>query len=151
MKKLVLALALGFGMSTAVFAQDNVPEQVKTNFNNSYAQASDVEWEAKDDTYYAKFEMNGNKHWIKFNADGTVKKQGREIEVSELPQAVRNAISQQYANRTIEKAKTVEKDGQTRYMAKLDGDDEDLKVVFNADGSVEKEMDKDKDKNKRKY
>ena len=135
-------------MSTAVFAQDNVPERVKTSFNSSYAQASNVEWKAKDDTYSAKFEMNGDKHWIKYNADGTIKKQGREIEVNELPQAVRTAISQQYANRTIEKAKTVEKDGQTKYMAKLDGDDEDLKVVFNADGSVEKEMDKDKNKRK---
>jgi hypothetical protein len=45
----------------------------------------------------------------------------------------------------------VEKDGVTRYMAKLDGDDDDLKVVFNADGSVEKEKEKDKDKSKRNY
>jgi hypothetical protein len=146
MKKFVLTLALGFGMSTAVFAQDNVPERVKTSFNNAYAQASDVEWKAKDDSYHAKFEMNGTKHWIMYNADGTIEKQGREIETTELPQAVTNAINQQYANRTIEKAKTVEKDGKTMYMAKLEGDDEDLKVVFNADGSVVKEKDKDKDK-----
>jgi hypothetical protein len=151
MKKLVLTLALGFGMSAAVFAQDNVPERVKSSFNTSYAQASNVEWKSKDDSYHAKFEMNGNKHWIKYNADGTVEKHGREIEVNELPQAVRSAINQQYADRTIEKAKTVEKDGETRYMAKLEGDDEDLKVVFNADGSVEKEKDKDKDKSKSRY
>lgn len=148
MKKFVLTLALGFGMSAAVFAQDNVPERVKSTFNSSYAQASDVEWKNKDGAYHAKFEMNGDKHWVVYEGDGSVEKQGREIEVNQLPQAVRSTISQQYANRTIEKAKTVEKDGVTRYMAKLDGDDEDLKVVFNADGSVEKEKDKDKDKRK---
>jgi hypothetical protein len=146
MKKLVLTLALGFGMSTAVFAQDNVPQHVKNSFNNTYAQANDVEWKAKDDSYHAKFEMNGNKHWIMYNEDGSIEKQGREISTAELPQGVTRAINQQYANRTIEKAKTVEKDGKTMYMAKLEGDDEDLKVVFNADGSVVKEKDKDRDK-----
>ncbi|OKL38696.1 hypothetical protein [Pontibacter flavimaris] len=59
---------------------------------------------------------------------------------------MRDAISQQYAGRTIEEAKTVEKDGKTMYKTKLDGDGEVLKVNFNADGTVVKEKDKDKKK-----
>jgi uncharacterized membrane protein YkoI len=146
MKKLVLTLALGVGMSTALFAQDNVPEQVKSTFNSSYAQATDVEWKEKNGSYYAQFELNNTDHYVVYSADGTVEKSGHEIPVSELPQAVRDAISQQYAGRTIEEAKTVEKDGKTMYKAKLDGDGEDLKVVFNADGTVMQEKDKDKKK-----
>ncbi|MDX5420242.1 MAG: PepSY-like domain-containing protein [Hymenobacteraceae bacterium] len=151
MKKLVLTLALGFGMSTALIAQDNVPEQVKSNFSSAYAQATDVEWKQKDDGYWAKFEMNGTDHWVMYNADGTVKKKGHEIAVAELPQAVTAAINKQYANRTIEEAGVVEKDGKTMYKAKLEGDDEDLKVYFNADGTVVKEKDKYKDKKKSGY
>lgn len=148
MRKLVLTLALGFGISTAVFAQDDVPAQVKSSFESTYAQASDVEWKAKDDSYHAKFDMNNTEHYVEYNADGTIEKRGRKIEVTELPAAVQTAINQQYANRTIEKAKAMEKDGKTMYMAKLEGDDEDLKVVFNADGTVVKEKDKDKSKKK---
>ncbi|TXK52662.1 hypothetical protein FVR03_00980 [Pontibacter qinzhouensis] len=142
MKKLVFIMALGFGISTAAIAQNDVPEQIKSSFSNSYSQATDVEWDQKDDSYHAKFEVNNQEHYAVYNEDGTLEKKGREIAPSELPQAVRTAIDQQYANRTIEKAGTVEKDGKTMYKAKLDGDDEDLKVIFNADGTVVKEKEK---------
>ncbi len=145
MKKLVFILALGFGVHAGAFAQDDVPANIKSSFSSSYAQATDVEWDQKDDSYHAKFEMNNTDHYVVYKQDGTVEKKGREISPSELPAAVRTAINQQYANRTIEKAGTVEKDGKTMYKAKLDGDDEDLKVIFNADGSVVKEKEK-KDK-----
>lgn len=130
-------------MSTALFAQDNVPEQVRNSFNSSFTQATDVEWKEKDDSYYAKFEMNNTEQYVEYNPDGTMEERGREIPVAQLPLPVTNAISQQYANRTIEKAKMVEKDGQTMYKVKLEGDDEDLKVAFDGDGTVVKEKEKD--------
>lgn len=148
MKKVVLLLALGFGISTVTLAQDNVPQQVKSKFESSYAQATDVEWKQKDDGYWVKFEMNNTEHYVAYDANGNVKKHGQEIPVSELPQAVRDAINKQYPNREIEEAGTVEKDGKTMYKAKLEGEPEDLKVIFNADGSVVKEKDKGDKKHK---
>lgn len=146
----MLTLALGFGMSVAVFAQDDVPAVVKSDFESTFSNATNVEWKAKDGSYYAMFEMENHKHYVEYNADGSIEKTGREIEVTELPKPVMDAMNQQYADLPIEKVKTIEKDGKTMYMAKFKGGEEDMKVIFNADGSIVKEKEKDKYKNKEK-
>ena len=138
MKKSMLILAVVFGISTSVFAQTNVPERVQNSFKKDYANAKGVEWKEKDGMYQAKFEENNTMHWVDYNADGTVKMKGHEIPVTDLPAAVSSAIEKAHPNHTIDKASVVEENGHMMYSARLNGEDEDMKMMYNADGTVAK-------------
>lgn len=138
MKKTMFMLAIFFGISSTVFAQTNVPERVKNNFEKEYANAKGVEWKEKNGMYQARFEENNTMHWVDYNADGTVKMKGHEIPVNELPKAVSNAIEKAHPNHTIDKASVVEENGHTMYAARLNGEREDMKMMYNADGTVAK-------------
>lgn len=62
-----------------------------------------------------------------------------EIGVSELPEMVRNAIASSYAEYTIDEDKVERLDfvsGELRYAVELESDDDDLEIIFNADGSL---------------
>lgn len=118
--------------------EKNVPQAVKSAFTSAYANASDIEWKAKNGNYKVKFEQDGKDQIAELSASGEIISKGVEIEKSELPSAVSDAIASKNANAKIDKLYRIEKGGQTHYMVKMDGSPE-KKVMYSEDGKIMKE------------
>lgn len=141
MKALVTTLALVLTISLTSLAQ-NVPTAAKDAFNSKYPNATDVDWEKKDKDgktlYIAEYKIGKTEYYAVYDASGKLMKHKTTIMESELPNAVKSTIKNQYKDYKVDDVYRVEKDGKTFYMVELDGK-VDKKVAISADGVVMKD------------
>ena len=105
----------------------DVPSVVLNAFQSNYPKASDVEWEMLGDDYQVDFEIERVDYEAIFSAEGDMLKYKYEISSTELPEAVKKAITANYANYQID-------DKDLYYQVELDGKP-DKHLVLNEDGS----------------
>jgi hypothetical protein len=145
MKKLLLITLLGIFTAFQVNAQEkakikdkDVPQAVRTAFDNQFDNTAMVDWKMKDGKYKAMFTMNLKKHFAEFSSSGELLSKGEKIDKDGLPTPVADAIKTSYANNNIDEVYRIEKGGQTQYMVKLEGDPK-KKVIYDAQGQVVQE------------
>ena len=74
---------------------------------------------------------------LTFDLEGNLLFSETEIDNSELPAAINNSISTNYADYQTEEAERLDMaDGTTRYEVELENGDSELEVLFEADGTV---------------
>ena len=95
MKKIILLMAIGFSLLAAPscnsdkstkedkeLSSSDVPTSVKDAFNSKYSSATDVKWEDahenNEQTYKAKFTLNGKKMKAEFDVNGAFIKEGED-------------------------------------------------------------------------
>ncbi len=116
----------------------DVPASVQTNFKSQFPEAAGADWKMKEGNYKVHFKVNGNKQMASYNSSGTLISKAVEIRESELPVAISTVTKSTYADRPIDEAYKVDKDGIINYLVKLKGNPETM-IVYNSDGQVIKE------------
>ena len=138
MKKIIAGFAFVIGSVVAVQAQDvaekDVPEAVKSALSQKYANATDLEWEKHGDNYEADFDVKRIDHAVMIDPSGKILMTRHDLMEKDLPQALQNAISQNYKGMRVDDVEQVEKDGNTYYQLELDQKGKDKKVVLSKDG-----------------
>ena len=138
MKKIIAGFAFVIGSIVAVQAQDvaekDVPEAVKSALSQKYANATDLEWEKHGDNYEADFDVKRIDHAVMIDPSGKILMTRHDLMEKDLPQALQNAISQNYKGMRVDDVEQVEKDGNTYYQLELDQKGKDKKVVLSKDG-----------------
>ena len=140
MKNLKIAALLLFATAT-VSAQDlkidEVPNHLKTIFNEAYTNVTDVEWEKKGEHYKVEFEINKMDHDIWYDAQGKVVKSKIEIPANEMPSGVATAISTKYPDYKIDSVEVHEKDGVKTYEVEIEkGWSQERKLILEASGNI---------------
>lgn len=100
-------------ISLATFAQKTVvpPTVVKAAFEKKYPGATGVEWGKESKTEYeAEFTLNGSKMAANFSAAGKWVVTETAMQLTDMPQAVQDAIKTKKAS-SIKLAEKVEKPG----------------------------------------
>lgn len=127
----------------------DVPAAVKTDFEQKYPAANDVEWEKDGKEYKVDFRINGEKNTLKYAEDNTLKKSELRIDKSALPAAVAKAVESQYSGYTIEKADEINEMGKGKqYEVEVKKGDEVLDVHFTPNGEIIKKDPEKKKKDK---
>jgi len=144
MKSLKLA-AIALFATAAVSAQDlknsEVPSNLMSDFEKEYANATDVEWEKESELYKVEFDINRKEHEIWYDTTGKITKKERELNDSDLPQAIKSKISSSYASFKIDDIEMKEENGKTTYEIELKkGWTNEKTVLFDESGSVVKEI-----------
>ena len=103
-------------------------------FQSNYPKASDVEWEMLGDDYQVDFEIERVDYEAIFSAEGDMLKYKYEISSTELPEAVKKAITANYANYQIDDTDILVINKDLYYQVELDGKP-DKHLVLNEDGS----------------
>lgn len=140
MKNLKIAALFVFA-TAAVSAQDlkidEVPNNLKTTFNEAYTNVSDVEWEKKGEYYKVEFEINKMDHDIWYDAQGKVVKSKIEIPENEMPSGVATAINTKYSDYKIDSVEVHEKDGVKTYEIEIEkGWSQERKLILEASGKI---------------
>jgi hypothetical protein len=145
MKKLLLisfCLAL---FATTGWSQ-NVPVSVKATFESLYPGAQSVKWE-KDGYYYeAEFTLDGDEMEAVFDATGGFIESEMEINVDELPAAVRNSLSENFGDWDVEEADMIKTaDGEKVFEVELENGRKTIEIRMDENGNKIGQEDEDDD------
>ncbi|MCO5235264.1 MAG: PepSY-like domain-containing protein [Chitinophagaceae bacterium] len=142
MKKYFLsALALLITFAT-VTGQDipkrNVPSVILNNFQKSFPNAKDVEWEKKGDVYKVDFETGTfrNDHSAWYNAGGELIRHKQEISKKNLPRAVLAAIEKDYPGYRVNDVEKITEKNQVSYKMEVKSLTEDWDIIYDASGKI---------------
>ncbi|MBX0334923.1 PepSY-like domain-containing protein [Pontibacter sp. HSC-14F20] len=114
---------------------DDVPATVREALSTSFPNATDIDWEKKGEDFEADFDIDRVDYSALFNSSGSMMKHKYNIAETELPEAIRTTITQNYADRKIDDPEVLVQNGDTLYQVELDHTTSaDEKLVFSADG-----------------
>jgi len=142
--KTLKMLSVLFFMAIAANAQDlktsEVPQELKMQFEKTYANATDVEWEKEMDNYKVEFDIDRQEHEIWYTSSAKQVKLEKKIEISALPKAVSDAIKANYGDYKIDDCEMQEENGTVTYAVELEKWFNELEVVYSENGKLIKEI-----------
>lgn len=145
MKNLILTMVLTLTISTVSCAQEkDVPQKVKTAFNQKFPNAKRVSWEMEDETEWeAEFKMNGKEYSANFSLNGEWKETEYEIKKSEIPANIRAILDQNFDDYDIEEAEIAESASGKSYEFEIEVGKEEFEVVIDTQGKLTKKKESD--------
>ena len=139
MKKLFLLLAI-VTFVTQSHAQSlkekEVPMAVKKAFMKDNPKIMDAKWSKDGKNFEAEFVINGVPTAETYYANGKLKEDETEMEVSALPQSIKDYVKANYKGAKIKEASKLLSKGITTYEAEVNGKD----LIFSANGKYLKTM-----------
>ena len=144
MKKIKTALtAIVMLLATTAFATggNEVTAKVQAAFQQDFSRASNVNWKASSDFYFASFLLNGVSIDVAYNAEGELVGTSRKIAIDQVPLAISLELAKKYSGFSVSaQATELNFEGQTSYY--IDAQDNTqvliLKCVSNGDISVDR-------------
>ena len=127
MKKFKM-MAIGILVTTGLNAQNltssQVPGTILTQFQKSYAEAANIEWEMKD-------------HEITYDKNGKIVKMEKDMSTSELPIAIAKWVKTKYPDYKIDEVEMKERNGARNYKVDIEkGLFKERKLIFDGNGKL---------------
>ncbi len=144
MKKITFLSLMLLGACSAnaqKMKESEVPAAVKETFNKSFQNAKGIKWEKEGVNFEAEFEIGESEKSAVIDATGKLLEVETEIEVSQLPVAIKDYIAKNYGNAKIsEAAEMKDASEKVTYQAEISGKD----LIFDSTGAFVKEIAKGK-------
>lgn len=139
--KTISLLIAAVSISVSSCAQDiptsKVPSVVQNTVQAKFANATNTEWEKKNNFYEAEFKINKIEYTVYIDSTGKLVKHKMDMEVKDLPSAIIAAIGRDHAGYEIDEAEKLEKDGVIYYQVELEKKGEkDKELVFSSTGAI---------------
>ena len=141
MKNLVLIISITilFSLSACGQKKDEVPENVKTAFNQKFPNATKVKWGKENSSEWeAEFKMDGMEYSANFNNDANWLETEYEIEVNDLPELVKSTIVKEFKDYKIKESEISETAEGKVYEFEIKKGEERLEVAIDKEGKVVK-------------
>lgn len=137
MKNLII-LVVSILLSASTIHATEVPDAVKTAFQQKFPTAKKVKWvKEKNSEYEASFMLDSKEVSATYLPDGKLKEVETEIPVSELPKAVTDAVAKKHPNAKIDEAAKIERsDNSMVYEAELKIGGKKTDLLFDENGNV---------------
>lgn len=134
---IMVASVLIFSCATAQKMNEaDVPANVKNGFVKKYPSAKVEKWEKEDADYEAEFNLNKVESSAVFDASGNFKELEQEIKTSELPKAVTDYCTKNYAGHKLsEAAKITDSTGKVMFEAEMSKSKEHFDAIFDDKGN----------------
>lgn len=118
--------------------QSQVPSVIVNNFQQTFPNAFDVEWEMEGDVYEVDFEtgLTGTDHSAWFDRAGSLTGHKEEISKSDLPEKVLTKLGKDFIGYRIDDAKKITRGDRLTFKVELESSGEEWKVVIDAGGNV---------------
>lgn len=137
MKKVLYSAGLLLAFAIPSHAQHKVPEKVKDAFHEKFPHVTRVKWEKEhENEWEGEFEMDGTKYSANFTSGGVWKETEREIENSEIPEAIIALLDKAYNDYEIEEAEMGENQQGKFYEFEIEVGKEEYEVMIDANGKL---------------
>jgi Putative beta-lactamase-inhibitor-like, PepSY-like len=137
MKNILFVIILMI-LSSAVFAQKDVPQAVKTAFAQKFSNAKVGKWvKEKDGSFEAEFDVKGKDQSANFSATGEWLETETEIKKSEIPQPVLTAFYAKFGQIKIKEACKIEFSNKPmQYELEYKKGLKMIEVIYDAEGNL---------------
>jgi hypothetical protein len=132
MKKMILALAMVFTLSSAFANEETVRKEVLNAFKSNYSNASEISWTISDTYYKAAFTLNDQKVFAFYSLEGRFLGLTRYISSLQLPVKLHNSLMKNQKGKWITDLFEVSNDEGTSYYITVE--DANTKVVLKSGG-----------------
>lgn len=132
----ILAIVIAGAAHAQKLEQGTVPTPVLNAFQQQFKDAAKAEWEKKAQGYTVEFEINKVDHKAWFDASGKITRHDQDIRKADLPAAIQQQLSSQFAGYTAKDPEKRDEGGKISYKVELKKQGDDRKVVFSPDGKV---------------
>lgn len=110
-------------------------DAIKSEFNNQFPGARDIEWEYSKGVYEVDFEIGNTDYEAWYDEQAYLIMYKYDIPVSSLPIVVKNGINSRYPEYKIDDAEKVFKGTVTGYLVELEKGSKETNAYFNEDGT----------------
>lgn len=143
--KILASTILSLGMMAGSYMHQDVPvskvpNEVKNAFKRNFNNPADVEWEKKKDRYEVEFDLGNVDHSALYTAEGELLMVKMELNEQDLSPVIRQKISDDFREFEIDDIDQIKTGDRLLYQVELDGPSGDRKVVFTAEGEIDKEF-----------
>lgn len=114
--------------------QSEVPSVVLNALKTAHPAAANVEWEKQKDLYEAEFDIDTKDYTVQLNATGTILQTKYDVAETEIPAAIKSAVSSKYKDLKLDDVERVEKNGRTYYQVELEGTLKSKELVLDESG-----------------
>lgn len=141
MKNVVVLFALSVMFVSPACTQNStaaeVPEAVKTAFQEKFPAAKKIQWEKEaDDEWEAEFKLAGEKYSANFSSTGEWTETEHEIKESDIPENIKSILDENFSDYDIEDAEMAESSSGTSYEFEIEADGEEFDVVIDTQGQL---------------
>ena len=134
---LICATLLCGSIGAQKIATDKVPAAVHSTFKSKFPSATKATWQMEGKNYEAEFKMSEVAHTASFSPSGTWLKTDTSIKIAELPSAVKETITKEFAGYAIKQAnKTEDAKHGKGYEVAIEKGKESKEVVLSDKGVV---------------
>ncbi len=130
---LMATLCLGVAGCGGSGSQASVPDVVVQAFNTTYPNIS-PQWEQMPYGYEAVFVQDGQEYEVEYSSDGEWLETEYEVQELQFPQAVLQAVRQQYPNYAITKYEIELTPLGTFYEVEVEGNGQEIELYFDEQG-----------------
>ena len=124
----------------------DIPDVVLRNFQAKYANANSVKWEKEEDIFKVEFILDGQEYEAEFDNSGKWLETEKEINISDLPEAIQKVLNTKYSGYGIEETEYAETaDYGIVYEVVIEKGDKEIELYLYPDGMILKEEREDKD------
>lgn len=136
--KNIIILVVSILLSASTIHATQVPDPVKTAFQQKFPTAKKVKWvKEKNSEYEASFILADKEVSALYFHDGKLKEVETEIPVSELPKAVTDVLNKKHPKAKIEEAAKIERsDNSIVYEAELKIGGKKTDLLFDENGNA---------------
>ena len=137
MQKLII-LFVSLLLSASAIHAIEVPEVVKKAFAQKFPGATSVKWEKENGTEYeASFMLESKEMSALYTATGALKEIETEIPVSDLPQAVVDALNKKHPNAKISEAARIDRsDNSVLFETEIKDGIKKIDLLFDGNGQT---------------
>ncbi|MBC7867210.1 MAG: hypothetical protein H7X88_06735 [Gloeobacteraceae cyanobacterium ES-bin-316] len=118
-------------------ATGEVTRSVSKAFTEKFTKAQNVNWDKRDEFYFAQFTVNDKDFSVAYSEKGEMLAISRTVSFEELPLAVTTALTEKYSDYKLSSNVTeVVMDGTTSYHLFADSKTRFLQLKCSPDGSI---------------
>ena len=127
--------------------QKNIPENIKKEFSQKFADARSVKWDSeKSNEWEAEFKINGKEMTACFDNTGKWLETEAEVTSKELPSAVTETLKNEFPGYKVRESSTIENPEMKGFEIGLKNKGAEMTVIIGADGIVLKKESSDENK-----
>jgi biopolymer transport protein ExbD len=114
----------------------DIPEPITKSVKDLYPNAQEINWSVKDGEYESQFKVDEKEIKLLLDEKGKVLESEIEIDVEELPQAVKQVLEERFDDLEVDEVVRIEKEDIINYEVEFE-------IMFAEDGSMLTEEDEE--------
>ena len=137
---LVVLLICMMSCDSDDYRSAGIPSVILNEFQTDFPDASEIDWAEQKSSFEVEFDMDDKQHAVLLDSAGNIIKHKYEIRLTDLPEAIKNHLGNDYGDAVFDEIELLKMDNKTFYQFEIEQMFFDKEVVIDQSGKIVKEL-----------